>query len=101
MLLTIARFDPDNTGRIDERERQAKGQEMVSDAATTCSSMSVVASLMIGLSHLQAIGRPNPWDAAPAFVDEYGDRPYNRSGWVTDCRVELDPACADKAYVDP
>ena len=44
---------------------------------------------------------PPEWTAARGFVDEYGDRPYDRSGWVTDCRVELDPACAEKACVDP
>ena len=73
VLLTIARFDPDNSGNIDEKERQTKGQEMVQDAASTCSSMSVVSSLMIGLSHLQAIGRPDVWEASPDFLEYYGE----------------------------
>ena len=54
VLLTLARFDSNNTGVIDEQQRQLKGGALVADAAITCSSMSVVSSLIIGLTHLQA-----------------------------------------------
>ena len=54
VLLTLARFDSNNTGEIDEQQRQLKGGALVADAAITCSSMSVVSSLIIGHTHLQA-----------------------------------------------
>ena len=82
VLLTIARFDPDNFGNIDERKRQAKGREMVQDAAATCSSMSVVSSLMIGLSHLQAIGRPDVWEASPESLEYYGEEAAEELLWA-------------------
>ena len=60
VLLTLARFDSNNTGEIDEQQRQLKGGALVADAAITCSSMSVVSSLIIGLTHLQATFSYNP-----------------------------------------
>ena len=82
VLLTLARFDSNNTGEIDEQQRQLKGGALVADAAITCSSMSVVSSLIIGLTHLQAIGRPVAWMASEDFLAEYGEDAAERLLYV-------------------
>lgn len=75
LLLTIAKFDMDNSGTISKTELddyKVFGERLVNDAMATISTFAIVFSLLIALSHNNVIGRPGPWIAPAEIVDLYG-----------------------------
>ena len=72
ILLTVSGFDCEGATRA-EFERQ--GEQVVASATAGCQNISVVATLFIGLSHLNSIGRPSPWGPSATSLTALG------TGW--------------------
>ena len=85
LLIVIARFDIDGDGDIDEAEfeiSRKEGEKAIANAIAGCQNFAIISALLFGATHLANIGRPVPFKADPASVDEFGDQEMDIVMWV-------------------
>jgi hypothetical protein len=85
LLITIARFDIDGDGEIDDQEfeiSRKEGEKAVSNAIAGCQNFAIVSALLFGATHLANIGRPVPFKADQASVDALGKTETDVVLWV-------------------
>ena len=75
LLITIARFDINGDGSIDEAEfnsSRTSGEKCVANAVAGCANFAIISALLFGATHLTTIGRPIPWHPSPDTEEEFG-----------------------------
>ena len=85
LLIVIARFDIDGDGDIDEAEfeiSRKEGEKAIANAIAGCQNFAIISALLFGATHLANIGRPVPFKADQASVDEFGEQEMDIVMWV-------------------
>ena len=85
LLIVIARFDIDGDGDIDEAEfeiSRKEGEKAIANAIAGCQNFAIISALLFGATHLANIGRPVPFKADQASVDEFGEMEMDIVMWV-------------------
>ena len=75
-LLSLARFDSDGDGSIDDREFAAyekAADALIADSITMCGNLALVSALLLGLTHQVTIGRPVPFVISSESREFFGD----------------------------
>lgn len=88
LLLVISRFDIDGDGDIDEQEfeiSRKEGEKAIANAIAGCQNFAIISALLFGATHLANIGRPVPFKADQASVDEFGEDTMDIILWVIYC----------------
>lgn len=88
LLIVISRFDIDGDGDIDEQEfeiSRKEGEKAIANAIAGCQNFAIISALLFGATHLANIGRPVPFKADPASVDEFGEDKMDIVLWVIYC----------------
>jgi len=88
LLIVISRFDIDGDGDIDEQEfeiSRKEGEKAITNAIAGCQNFAIISALLFGATHLANIGRPVPFKADPASVDEFGEAEMDIVLWVIYC----------------
>ena len=81
-LLTLASFDTDGDGSIDNAELAAyekSADTLINDSVAMCGNLALVSALLLGLTHQTTVGRPIPFSMAADAAAFVG--PAN-SGWL-------------------
>ena len=85
-ILRMAKLDPNLSGNITQAELAAfEGQAgaFVQQVVSNCQTMSVVGTLVMGLTHNNSIGRPAPWSASKDLIEAYGEDAADGLMWMT------------------
>ena len=81
-LLAVARFDVNGDGVIDDDEwkrYEELAEEITDDAYNFSGNLSLIAALMLSLTHLLTMGRPVPFTLSSATEDHFGE---HRAQWL-------------------
>jgi len=85
-LLKLVKCDPNMGGHwLDKAELEQykrQGIEFVGQVVANCQTMSVVGTLVVGLTHQSTIGRPAVWQPSADFVDSFGQRAADICMWL-------------------
>ena len=76
-LLALAQFDRDGNGTIDDDEwvqYQKLADRLIEDSVTLCGNLALVSTLLLGVTHLVTIGRPQPFVLSDASLEAFGER---------------------------
>jgi len=88
LLISMARFDIDGDGSIDQAEfevSRSAGEKCVANAVSGCANFAIIAALLFGVTHLTTIGRPVAWEVNPASVEAHGEQSTAIVMWVVYC----------------
>jgi len=97
-LLALAQFDKDGDGTIsaDEMVQYEKAADtIISDSVTLCSNLALVGTLLLGLTHLVVIGRPEPLVVSAASAEAFGPA---LSLWLLDLAYTFSAVCECCAF---
>eukprot|EP00966_Prymnesium_polylepis_P250977 5803420-Prymnesium_polylepis.1 len=81
-LLAVARFDLNGDGVIDDDEwkrYEELAEEITADAYNFSGNLSLIAALMLSLTHSLTMGRPEPFTLSSATEDQFGG---NSAQWL-------------------
>lgn len=85
VLVTFARFDGDSNGEVDGQELveyQRLGEALVASTSNQCSTLGVVAALLMTATHMTTVGRPIPLASSEAFTKAHGEDAAEAMLWV-------------------
>lgn len=85
-LLSLARFDSDGDGSIDEHEFAAyekAADTLINDSVTMCGNLALVSALLLGLTHQVTIGRPAPFVISSESRQYFGDTAADGVMWAS------------------
>jgi len=96
-LLAVAQFDQNGNGTIDDDEwlaYEGLADVLVSDAFTFSGNLSLVAALMLSLTHLITMGRPVPFMLSAATEDYLGVADSQWLLWTAYAANAVSECCA-------
>lgn len=77
-LLALAQFDRDGNGVIDDdelKQYEKLADTLIADSVTLCGNLALVSTLLLGMTHLVSVGRPDPLRLSEASRAYFG-------GWL-------------------